>query len=163
MTPEAIMVKAKEISLDLRQRIVNAHKAGNGYTSISKQFQVSRTGVRNIIKKLKDINTVQNKTGRGRKQTISKSLERKLARDVTKDPRTTAKTLMYELAKSGLEVSRKAVSRTLNRNGLNGCTPRKTPLLKKRHLHARLKFASDNLEKGEAYWKSVIWSGETKL
>ena len=90
MTPEAIMVKAKEISLDLRQRIVNAHKAGNGYTSISKQFQASRTGVRSIIKKLKDINTVQNKTGRGRKRTISTSLQRKLVRDVTKDPRTTA-------------------------------------------------------------------------
>ena len=124
---------------------------------------MSRRGVRSIIKKFMDINTVQNKSGRGRKRKISKSLERKLVRDVTKDPRTTAKTLMYELAKSGLEVSRKAVSRTLNRNGLHGCRPRKTPLLKKRHLQARLKFARENLDKGEAYWKSVIWSGETKL
>ena len=77
--------------------------------------------------------------------------------------RTTAKTLMYELAKSGLEVSRKTVSRTCKRNGLHGCRPSKTPLLKKRHLQARLKFARDKLDKGEAYWKSVIWSDETKL
>lgn len=48
------MPKAKEISLDLRKRIVDAHNAGEGYTKLSKHFQVSRTGVRSIIKKFKE-------------------------------------------------------------------------------------------------------------
>lgn len=157
------MPKLKEISLDLRKRIVNAHKAGEGYTSISKRFQVSRTGVRGIIQKFKETNTVQNKTGRGRKRIISKTLERKLARDVSKDPRTTAKALVNDLTKSGIEVSEKTVTRALHRNGLRGCRPRKTPLLQKRHLQARLKYARENLEKDLAYWKRVIWSDETKL
>ena len=156
------MPKAKEISLDLRKRIIDAHKAGDGYTKLSKRFQVSRTGVRSI-RKFKEIHTVQNKTGRGRKRKISSTLERKLARYVSKDPRTTAKTLVNDLATSGIEVSKKTVTRVLHGNGLRGCRPRKTPLLRKRHLQARLKYARDNFEKDKTYWKRVLWSDETEL
>lgn len=75
------MVKTKEISLDFRRRTVNAHRGGEGYTRLSKRFQVSRTAVRSIIKKFEETSTVENKTGRGRKQKISKLLERKLVRE----------------------------------------------------------------------------------
>ena len=36
------MARAKEFSLDLGKRIVNAHCKGEGYTKLSKRFQVSR-------------------------------------------------------------------------------------------------------------------------
>lgn len=157
------MTKTKEISLDLRKRIVEAHKEGEGYTCLSKRFQVSRSAVRSIIKKFNEIHTVENMTGRGRKRKISKTLERKLVREVSKDPRTTAKTLVNDLAKSGINVSAKTVTRALHRSELKGCRPRKTPLLKKRHLQARLKFARGNLEKNNEYWKRILWSDETKL
>lgn len=157
------MPKTKEISLDLRQRIIDAHNTGEGYTKLSKHFQVSRTGVRCIIRKFKESHKVQNMPGRGRKRKISKTLERKLVRDVSKGPRTTAKTLANDLATSGIIVSKKTITRALHRNQLRGCRPRKTPLLKKRHLQARVKYAQDNLEKDYSYWKRVLWSDETKL
>ena len=50
-------------------------------------------------------------SGRGRKAKISKTLERKLVRDVSKNPRTTARSLVNDLAKSGFEVSEKTVTR----------------------------------------------------
>lgn len=139
----------------MRKRIVDAHKAGDGYTKLSKCFQVSRTGVRSVISKFKESHTVQNETGRSRKQKILKTLEREVVRYVSKNPRTTAKTLVNDLAKSGIEVSKRTVTRALHRNGLQGCRPRKSPLLQQRHLKARLK---ENLEKDDAYW-----SDETKL
>lgn len=157
------MAKRKEISADLRRRIVDAHEAGEGYTTISKRFQVSRSGVRRIVQAFKETGSVQNKIGRGRKRKISAALERKLARNVSKDPTTTAKALVNECAMSGVEVSKHTVARALHRNGLRGCRPRKTPLLQKRHLKARLQYARDNLQKPAAYWKRVIWSDETKL
>lgn len=157
------MAKTKEISIDLRRKVVNAHKAGEGYTSISKRFQVSRTAVRGIIKKSEENNTVLNLPGRGRKQKISRKLERKLVREVNKDPRKTAKALVTDAVKSGVDVSSKTIARTLHRNGLHGCRPRKTPLLQKRHVQARLKYARSNIEKEEAYWERVLWSDETKL
>lgn len=45
------------------------------------------TGVRSIIKKFEESHTIQNKPGRGRKQTISTTLERKLLREICKDTR----------------------------------------------------------------------------
>ena len=80
---EYTMARAKEFSLDLRKRIVNAHCKGEGYTKLSKRFQVSRTGVRGIIKKFKESSVTQNLSGRGREAKISKTLERKLVRDVS--------------------------------------------------------------------------------
>lgn len=147
----------------MRKRIVDAYKAGEGSTKLSQRFQVSRSGVRSIIKKFKESRTVQNKSGRGRKPKISKTLERKLVRDVCKETRTTSKTLVNDLAKSGIVVSNKTVTRVLHRNGLRGCRPRKTPLLQKRHLQTRLKSAKDNLEKDSVDWRRVLWSDETKL
>lgn len=57
------MPKTKEISLDLRKRIVDALKAGAGYTKFSQNFQVSRTGEK--YHQFKDSHTVPNKPGRG--------------------------------------------------------------------------------------------------
>lgn len=157
------MPKSKEISLDLRQKIVDLHHQGEGYTAISKRFMVSRTAVRCIIAKYKETKSVKNKPGRGRKRKISKTLERKIIRDVNKNPRTSAKTIVAELASSGLDVSRKTVVRALHRGGLKGHRPRKTPLLSRRHVKARLNFARDNLKHEGHFWESVLWSDETKL
>lgn len=82
--------------------------------------------MRCFIKKFEETHTVENKTGRGRKRKISKTLKRKLVREVSKDPRTTAKTLVNDLAKSGIDVSTKMVTKALHRNGLRDCRPRKT-------------------------------------
>ena len=157
------MTKTKEISLGLRQKIVEAHNKGQGYTAISKRLTVSRTAVRCIIAKYKETNSVKNKPGRGRKRKISRTLERKLVRDVLKEPRTSAKAIVADLASSGVCVSRHTVVRALHRGGLWGCRPRRTPLLKPRHITARLKFAREYLKKKDDFWKSVLWSDETKL
>lgn len=66
--------------------------------------------------------------GRGRKGKISKTLERKLVRHVSEVPRTTATTLVHDLAKSRIVFPKKSITRTLHRNGLWACRPWKTPL-----------------------------------
>ncbi len=53
--------KDKKNSLDLRKRIVNAHKGGEAYTRLSKRFQVSRTAVRSIIKKFEETHSGEQK------------------------------------------------------------------------------------------------------
>ena len=46
---------------------------------------------------------------------------------------------------------------------LYGRRPRKTPLLKPRHVKARLAFARANINKDSSFWSSVLWSDETKM
>ena len=91
------MPKTKEINLELRKKIVEGHEKGEGYTAISKHFTVSRTSVRCIIAKYKGTNSVKNKPGRGCKHKISRNLDRKIVRDVSKNPRTSAKMIVADL------------------------------------------------------------------
>ncbi|KAI4799084.1 hypothetical protein KUCAC02_019251 [Chaenocephalus aceratus] len=83
---------------------------------MSKRFTVSRTAVRCIIAKYKETHSVRNKPGRGRRRNISSTLERKIVRDVSKNPRTPAKMIVADLASS----SRNTVVRALHRGGLQG-------------------------------------------
>ena len=62
------MAKKKELSEDLRQRVVDAHGQGKGYKAISKQYAVPVATVQSIIRKYKKFNTVKNICGRGRKR-----------------------------------------------------------------------------------------------
>lgn len=77
-------------------------------------------------------------------------------RDISKDPRTNAKTQESRSAKYGNDVSKKSVTIFLHRNGLKGQRQRKFPLPQKRHLLAILKYAKNNLEKDYAYWKYQV-------
>ena len=49
------------------------------------------------------------------------------------------------------------------RNGLKSQTPKKTPLLLKRHRDARLKFVRQHKEKENSFWERVLWRDETKI
>ena len=94
---------------------------------------------------------------------MSSKLARKICREVNNNPRTTTKALIKELNQVGPTVSRSTVERVLHRGGLHGHRPRKTPLLRKRHLKARLAFARTYLKHDPSFWYTVLWSDETKL
>ncbi len=66
-------------------------------------------------------------------------------------------------SQTGVTISRDTIWRTLQRNGMHGCCPRKKPLLKPRHKKARLEFARAHADKDEDYWDSILWSDETKI
>jgi transposase len=157
------VVKTRELSQDFRTKIVSSHNKGQGYKAISKSFQVPVSTVRAIIKKFKILHSTENRPGRGRKQKLSPKLERKLVREVNKNPRKTIKAIREELSQLGQEVTRPTIQRALHRNGLRGHRPRKTPLLRTQHLKARQDFARGHLEKNQAFWNLVLWSDETKI
>ncbi len=66
-------------------------------------------------------------------------------------------------SQTGVTISRDTIQRTLQRNGMHGCRPRKKPLLKPRHKKGRLDFARAHANKDEDYWDSILWSDETKI
>ncbi|XP_075701913.1 uncharacterized protein LOC142665959 [Rhinoderma darwinii] len=60
------MPRSKEISEELRKKVVEAHKSGKGYKTISKVFELHRSTVRQIIYKWKVFNTIETRPRSGR-------------------------------------------------------------------------------------------------
>lgn len=157
------MGKTKELSQDLRDRIVDLHKSGMGYKNISKMLGIKVTTIGATVRKFKKYNMTINRPRSGAPQKISPRGVAMIMRTVRKRPATTQRELVNDLKAAGTTVTRKTVGNTLRRNELKSCSARKVPLLKKAHVKARLKYASDHLQDAQSDWEKVLWSDETKI
>ncbi len=155
----------REMSQDLRKKIISLHKKGEGYKKISKALLISQNTVAKVVQTFKKDGTAtisQRRPGRRRKLTPRQ--ERLLMRRVEENQHASSLQLSKEVeSQTGVTISRDTIRRTLQRNGMYGCRPRKKPLLKPRHKKVSLEFARAHADKDEDYWDSILWSDETKL
>ena len=84
------MGKAKELSKDLREKIVELYKTGKGYKKISKELRMPISSVQTLIKKWKMRDSVETKPRSGRPTKISATTARVIVRDAKKNPRITS-------------------------------------------------------------------------
>ncbi len=131
------------MSQDLRKKIISLHKKGEGYKKISKALQNTeyfQNTVAKVVQTFKKYGTAtisQRRPGRPRKLTPRQ--ERLLMRRVEENRHASSLQLSKEVeSQTGVTFSRDTIQRTLQRNGMHGCRPRKKPLLKPRHKKARL-------------------------
>ncbi|XP_072568324.1 E3 ubiquitin-protein ligase TRIM65-like isoform X1 [Paramormyrops kingsleyae] len=134
--------KTKELSKDVRDKIVDLHKAGLGYKTIAKQLGEKVTTVGAIIRKWKNHKITANLPRSGAPRKISPRGVSMIMRTVQNQPRTTQEELVNDLKAAGTIVTKKTVGNTLRREGLRSCSDHKVPLLKKARVLARLKFAN---------------------
>ncbi len=151
------MAKTKELSKDVRDKIVDLHKAGIGYKTITKQLGEKVTTVGAIICKWKKHKITVNLPLTGAPCKISPRGVSMIMRTVRNQPRTTREDLVNDLKAAGIVVTKKTLV-TLCHEVLKSCSARKVPLLKKAHVQGRLKFVNDS----EENWVKVLWS-ETKI
>ena len=147
------MGKTKELSKDIRDKIVDLHKAGMGYKKISKQ----------LIRKWKKHKVTANRPRSGAPRKISPRGISMMLRKVRDQPSTTQEELINDLKAVGTTITKRTISNTLHCEGLKSCCTRKVPLLKKAHVQARLKFAKEHLDELEEAWEKVMWSDGNKI
>lgn len=157
------MGKSKELSKDLRDKIVSLHKRGSGYKSISRRLVIPIPTIKTIVQKFKRLGTTESLPRSGRPKKLSIRDTRKIVREVSANPRITTRQIKGDLELEGTDVSRQTIARSLQSAGLKSCRPRKTPLLKPRHVKARLEFAKIHLDKPKSFWEHIMWSDETKI
>ena len=124
------MAKTKELSKDVRDKIVDLHKAGMGYKTIAKQLGEKVTTVGAIIRKWKKHKRTVNLPRPGAPCKISPRGVAMIMRTVRNQPRTTREDLVNDLKAAGTIVTKKTIGNTLRREGLKSCSARKVPLLK---------------------------------
>ncbi len=125
------MAKTKELSKDVRDKILDQHKAGMDYKTIAKQLGEKVTTVGTIIQKI----TV-NLPRTGAPCKISPRGVSMVMRTVRNQPRTTREDLVNDLKAAGT-IFTKNTTNTLCREWLKSCSAQKVPLLKKAHVYYR--------------------------
>ncbi len=148
----------REMSQDLRKKIIYLHKKGEGYKKISKALLISQNTVAKVVQTFKKDGTAtisQRRPGRPRKLTPRQE------RLLIENRHASSLQLSKEVeSQTGVTISRDTIQRTLQRNGMHGCHPQNKPLLKPRHKKAPIEFARAHADKDEDYWDSILWSDE---
>ncbi|KAJ8361428.1 hypothetical protein SKAU_G00179530 [Synaphobranchus kaupii] len=115
---------SKELSADLRNRIVSRHRSGEGYGKISTALQVPKRTVATIIRKWKKFGTTKNLPKPGRPAKLSNWGRRALAREVSRNPRVTLTELQCILVEMGKPFRRSNIQAALHQSGLYAGTGR---------------------------------------
>ncbi|KAJ4922284.1 hypothetical protein JOQ06_021628, partial [Pogonophryne albipinna] len=89
--------------------------------------------------------------------------QRRMLNEVKKNPRVSARDLKKSLAHANISVDESTIRKTLNKNGVHGRTPRRKPLLSRKNIAARLKFAKEHLDVPQHYWQNILRTDETKV
>ncbi|KAK3548337.1 hypothetical protein QTP70_010300 [Hemibagrus guttatus] len=160
--PNSTTAKTKELSKDVRDKIVDLQKAGMGYKTIAKQFGEKVTTVGVIIRKWKKHKITQSPSVWGSMQDLT-SWSFNDHEHVRNQPRTTREDPVNDLKAAGTIITKKTTGNTLRHEGRKSCSARKVPLLKKAHVQTGLKFAYKHLNDSEENWVKVLWSDETKI
>ncbi len=154
----------KELSEDLRIRIVALHKDGLGYKKFSNSLELSYSTVARVIQRFSKTGFTRNRPCKGRSKKFSPRALRQVQKLTSKNRRMSAASIALEIAEvEGQLVSAQAIHHTLQQVGLHGRRPRRKPLLKLAHEKACKQFSEDNLAKSMNYWNHVLWSDESKL
>uniref|UniRef100_A0A8C5N469 Transposase n=1 Tax=Leptobrachium leishanense TaxID=445787 RepID=A0A8C5N469_9ANUR len=146
--------RRRELSEDLRTKIVEKYQQSQGYKSISRDLDLPLSTVSNIIKKFATHGIVANVSGLGQKRKIDERLQRRIVRMVDKQPQTSSKEIQAVLQAQGASVSAQTIRRHLNEMKRYGRRPRKTPLLTQRHKKSKTT---------KSFWENVLWTDETKI
>ncbi|KAF7641700.1 hypothetical protein LDENG_00274330 [Lucifuga dentata] len=112
--------------------------------------------VRAIIKKYEQHGTTASLPRTARPKKISSRAERNTLKNIAANPRLTSKDIQKSLAAADVHVHDSTVRKLLSKNGIHGCVARKKPLLSK-------KFVKEYNGKHEAFWRSILWSDESKI
>ena len=138
--------RSKELSVELRDRIVSRHRSGEGYQKMPAALKVPKNTLASIILKWKKFGTTKTFPRAGCLAKLSHRGRRALVREVTKNPKLTLTALYCSFVQMGEPSRRTSITAALHQSGLYGRVARWKLLLSKRHISARLEFAKRHLK-----------------
>ena len=148
------MGRSKHCNENERNLIKKLIKERKTYKEVQELSSCSAKKISNALKWTKKAET------RGRKRATSEKMDRRIIRLVKENPSISAKQVKTEL---NLEICDRSVRNRLTEAKLPARSPRKVPLLNKRHKKNRLKFAKDHVDLPLDKWRNVLWPDGSKI
>uniref|UniRef100_A0A803K466 Transposase Tc1-like domain-containing protein n=1 Tax=Xenopus tropicalis TaxID=8364 RepID=A0A803K466_XENTR len=156
-------MKMAEHAKEVRDKVIDMHKLGKGYKTISQTLDVPLGTVGSIIRKWKIYQTTQTLPRKGRPSKLSTQTRRRIVQEATERPTITLKELQSSVAETGVKVHQSTISRALHNTGLGARVAQEEPLLKQDQGEACLEFAIKQESDPVAIEEKVLLSDETKL
>lgn len=120
--------------------------------------------VQYIINKFKNEGNLANKAGRGRKCILTPKTKNYIIKQIKCNPKRSVPKLTAEVSNIiDQKVSVESVRRVLRKEGYNGRIARKKPFVSKVNRMKRLEFAKKYINESVEFWKTVIFSDESKF
>lgn len=148
------MGRGKHCTAEQRQLIKKMISMGKTYKEVQDIVGCSPTMICNALKYKSQPET------RGRNPAMSTKMIKRVVRFSKNNPFTPATKIKTELE---VEASVETIRRRLREHDLVARSPRKVPLLTKRHVANRLKFAKSHLEWTDERWRNILWTDESKI
>ncbi|XP_055951595.1 uncharacterized protein LOC129987664 [Argiope bruennichi] len=139
------MSSRSETTESERLLVVKWSKEGKYLREIASLIGVTHGCAQKILQKYKKTGSVANIPGRGRKETVSITVKRKIIHSVKKDPRVSASKLALSMSSTiGKKISDETIRRTLHQYGFHDRTPIRKPLIKYMNRQKRVTFAKEH-------------------
>ena len=149
---------SKQVDPFTRGRIIGRHESGVSNRQIGRDLGLNYQTVNNIVNQWKTQGHCDVKKRCGRPRKTSPRQQRALKREILRDRRAT----ILEVA-SGSGLSQYAVRKVLRECGYRRRVARKKPMISLINKLKRYKWAKKHQQEGMEFWKSVIWSDESKF
>ena len=155
---------AKNLSEDLKRRIVALHEDDQGYKSFANTLKLSCSTVAKIIQRFKRPGSTQNRPRLSHPKKLKARAGRHIQMLSLKDRRSSTVSIAAEIEEvGGQPVIAQIIRHILHQIGMHSCHPRRKTLLKTIHKKAFKQFAEDMSTKHMDYGNHVLWSDEMKI
>lgn len=148
------MGRGKHCTAEQRNLIKKLISKGKTYKEVEDIVGCSPTMICNALKYKSQPET------RGRRPAMTAKLIKRVVRFSKNNPFAPATKIKSELE---LEASVETIRRRLREHNLAAHSPRKVPLLTKRHVAQRLKFANEHFDWPTEKWRNILWTDESKI
>jgi transposase len=159
------MPKVKELSCDLRQKVIDMRNNGSSYGQISRNLIIPKSTVVNIVKKFNTSDEVKTRPRSGRPSKLSMRSCRHLLRH-TRQNRGYTLQRITRYASNLLDnnaVCKRTVRRLLHKHKMYNRIAVKKPLINNLNRQRRVNWASDRLNWNLGRWRRVLWSDEVAV
>jgi len=157
------MGKKNQLSLEMREKIINMNNRGFTVTATSTILGYSKSCISRIISRYKSNGISSVKSRSGRPKAMSKRCENLIKRMVQQNPSIASSEIRSRIP-NPLSVSSRTIRRRLEKNlDLKCYKPAKTPLLSKKNLKDRLAFCEKYKNWQPEDWDKVMFSDESMI
>lgn len=148
------MGRGKHCSQEERELIKKLRNKGFTYKKISELLSCSQNKITNALK------WTPEKENRGRRRKTTTNTDKSIKKFVKRNPFATSTEIKNEL---NLKIDTSTIRKRLLEDKMYARSPRKTPLLKPKHLTDRLQFAREHISWSVEKWSTILWTDESKF